>query len=174
MEQCHHPLDITFTATLGRVGEGDPWTCVQMVNSAESATPADWSRSPEQSTTTARRRVHGPGGGTHNGRSLAHAPHGPATPAGCGCLCKAIGKADDDRQRPTATNRTMRRSEQPLLDCRTWPPALGGTRRPARAVPVGPAVIRLAFPQAAPIRVRELSEGTGDRPVPAPFGNHGA
>ena len=29
------PLDITFTATLGRVREGDTWTCVQMPNSAE-------------------------------------------------------------------------------------------------------------------------------------------
>lgn len=29
------PLDITFTATLGRVREGDKWTCVQMPESAE-------------------------------------------------------------------------------------------------------------------------------------------
>jgi hypothetical protein len=29
------PLDITFTATLGRVQEGDTWTCVKMPNSAE-------------------------------------------------------------------------------------------------------------------------------------------
>ena len=28
------PLDITFTATLGRVREGDTWTCVQMPDSA--------------------------------------------------------------------------------------------------------------------------------------------
>jgi hypothetical protein len=28
------PLDITFTATLGRVREGDTWTCVQMADSA--------------------------------------------------------------------------------------------------------------------------------------------
>ena len=28
------PLDITFTATLGRVHEGDTWTCVQMPDSA--------------------------------------------------------------------------------------------------------------------------------------------
>jgi hypothetical protein len=28
------PLDITFTATLGRVQEGDTWTCVKMPNSA--------------------------------------------------------------------------------------------------------------------------------------------
>jgi hypothetical protein len=27
-------LDLTFTATLGRVREGDTWTCVQMPNSA--------------------------------------------------------------------------------------------------------------------------------------------
>ncbi len=27
-------LDITFTATLGRVREGDTWTCVQMPDSA--------------------------------------------------------------------------------------------------------------------------------------------
>ena len=29
------PLDITFTATLGKVREGDTWTCVQLTNSAE-------------------------------------------------------------------------------------------------------------------------------------------
>ncbi len=28
------PLDITFTATLGRVREGDTWTCVQLAGSA--------------------------------------------------------------------------------------------------------------------------------------------
>lgn len=28
------PLDITFTATLGRVRAGDTWTCVQMPDSA--------------------------------------------------------------------------------------------------------------------------------------------
>jgi hypothetical protein len=28
------PLDITFTATLGRVREGDTWTCVQLADSA--------------------------------------------------------------------------------------------------------------------------------------------
>ncbi|GAB6859110.1 DUF1905 domain-containing protein [Microbacterium xylanilyticum] len=28
------PLDITFTATLGRVREGDTWICVQMPDSA--------------------------------------------------------------------------------------------------------------------------------------------
>lgn len=28
------PLDITFTATMGRVREGDTWTCVQLPNSA--------------------------------------------------------------------------------------------------------------------------------------------
>lgn len=28
------PLDITFTATLGKVREGDTWTCVQLVDSA--------------------------------------------------------------------------------------------------------------------------------------------
>ena len=28
------PLDITFTATLGRVRDGDSWTCVQMPDSA--------------------------------------------------------------------------------------------------------------------------------------------
>jgi hypothetical protein len=28
------PLDITFTATLGKVREGDTWTCVQMPDSA--------------------------------------------------------------------------------------------------------------------------------------------
>ena len=29
------PVDITFTATLGRVREGDTWTCVQLPGSAE-------------------------------------------------------------------------------------------------------------------------------------------
>lgn len=29
------PLDITFTARLGKVREGDTWTCVQLANSAE-------------------------------------------------------------------------------------------------------------------------------------------
>jgi hypothetical protein len=28
------PLDITFTATLGRVRDGDTWTCVQLPDSA--------------------------------------------------------------------------------------------------------------------------------------------
>ena len=28
------PLDITFTATLGRVSDGDTWTCVQLPDSA--------------------------------------------------------------------------------------------------------------------------------------------
>jgi hypothetical protein len=28
------PLDITFTATLGKVREGDTWTCVQLPESA--------------------------------------------------------------------------------------------------------------------------------------------
>ena len=28
------PLDITFTAVLGKVREGDTWTCVQLPNSA--------------------------------------------------------------------------------------------------------------------------------------------
>ena len=28
------PLDITFTATLGKVREGDTWTCVQLPGSA--------------------------------------------------------------------------------------------------------------------------------------------
>ena len=28
------PLDITFTARLGRVREGDTWTCVQLADSA--------------------------------------------------------------------------------------------------------------------------------------------
>lgn len=28
------PLDITFTATLGKVREGDTWTCVQLADSA--------------------------------------------------------------------------------------------------------------------------------------------
>lgn len=35
MPEMHRPLDITFTATLGRVREGDKWTCVQMPESAE-------------------------------------------------------------------------------------------------------------------------------------------
>lgn len=29
------PLDITFTARMGRVREGDTWTCVQLPGSAE-------------------------------------------------------------------------------------------------------------------------------------------
>lgn len=29
------PLDITFVATLGKVREGDTWTCVQLPDSAE-------------------------------------------------------------------------------------------------------------------------------------------
>lgn len=29
------PLDITFTATLGKVRTGDTWTCVQLPDSAE-------------------------------------------------------------------------------------------------------------------------------------------
>jgi Domain of unknown function (DUF1905) len=28
------PLDITFTATMGRIREGDTWTCVKMPDSA--------------------------------------------------------------------------------------------------------------------------------------------
>jgi hypothetical protein len=28
------PLDITFTATLGKVRDGDTWTCVQLADSA--------------------------------------------------------------------------------------------------------------------------------------------
>ena len=28
------PLDITFTATMGRVQDGDTWTCVQLLDSA--------------------------------------------------------------------------------------------------------------------------------------------
>lgn len=28
------PLDITFTSTLGKVRQGDTWTCVQLSNSA--------------------------------------------------------------------------------------------------------------------------------------------
>ena len=35
MTQLPHPLDITVTATLGKVREGDTWTCVQMERSAE-------------------------------------------------------------------------------------------------------------------------------------------
>ena len=29
------PLDITFTATMGRVRDGDTWTCVQLPDSAK-------------------------------------------------------------------------------------------------------------------------------------------
>jgi len=32
---AHGPLDITFTAVLGKVREGDTWTCVQLPGSAE-------------------------------------------------------------------------------------------------------------------------------------------
>ncbi len=34
MTKTTGPLDITFTATLGRVREGDTWTCVQLPDSA--------------------------------------------------------------------------------------------------------------------------------------------
>lgn len=30
------PIDITFTATLGKVREGDTWTCVQLPGSAQT------------------------------------------------------------------------------------------------------------------------------------------
>ncbi len=30
------PLDITFTATLGKVQEGDTWTCVKLLGSADT------------------------------------------------------------------------------------------------------------------------------------------
>ena len=35
MSSQSSPLDITFTAVLGKVREGDTWTCVQLPNSAE-------------------------------------------------------------------------------------------------------------------------------------------
>ncbi|WKG03529.1 DUF1905 domain-containing protein [Mycolicibacterium sp. HK-90] len=35
MSRPPQPLDITFTATLGKVREGDTWTCVQLPGSAE-------------------------------------------------------------------------------------------------------------------------------------------
>jgi len=35
MNHTPGPLDITFTATLGKVREGDTWTCVQLPNSAD-------------------------------------------------------------------------------------------------------------------------------------------
>ena len=34
MTKTTGPLDIAFTATLGRVREGDTWTCVQLPDSA--------------------------------------------------------------------------------------------------------------------------------------------
>ena len=34
MNTAPQPLDIRFTATLGRVREGDTWTCVQLPDSA--------------------------------------------------------------------------------------------------------------------------------------------
>jgi len=34
MRETVEPLDITFTATLGRVRDGDTWTCVQLPDSA--------------------------------------------------------------------------------------------------------------------------------------------
>ncbi|ADG80656.1 hypothetical protein TPAU25S_03791 [Tsukamurella paurometabola] len=34
MEATAGPLDITFTARLGKVREGDTWTCVQLPDSA--------------------------------------------------------------------------------------------------------------------------------------------
>lgn len=33
LTDSNRPLDITFTATLGKVREGDTWTCVQMPES---------------------------------------------------------------------------------------------------------------------------------------------
>lgn len=36
MTQPPRPLDITFTATLGKVRSGDAWTCVQLPGSAET------------------------------------------------------------------------------------------------------------------------------------------
>lgn len=35
MSDVPSPLDITFTATLGKVRAGDTWTCVQLPGSAE-------------------------------------------------------------------------------------------------------------------------------------------
>ena len=35
MADKHEPLDIRFTAVLGKVREGDTWTCVQLDRSAE-------------------------------------------------------------------------------------------------------------------------------------------
>ena len=35
MAQTAGPIDITFTAVLGKVREGDTWTCVQLPDSAE-------------------------------------------------------------------------------------------------------------------------------------------
>jgi hypothetical protein len=35
MKDATGPLDIVFTATLGRVREGDTWTCVQMPDSVD-------------------------------------------------------------------------------------------------------------------------------------------
>ena len=34
MTRTAGPIDITFTATMGRVREGDTWTCVQLPDSA--------------------------------------------------------------------------------------------------------------------------------------------
>ena len=34
MTETTQPLDITFTAVLGRVRDGDTWTCVQLADSA--------------------------------------------------------------------------------------------------------------------------------------------
>jgi hypothetical protein len=41
------PLDITFTAVLGKVREGDTWTCVQLPNSAEVSPSTSISASHE-------------------------------------------------------------------------------------------------------------------------------
>lgn len=35
MSRITGPLDLTFTAVLGKVREGDSWTCVQLPGSAE-------------------------------------------------------------------------------------------------------------------------------------------
>lgn len=36
MSTPSEPIDITFTATLGKVREGDTWTCVQLPGSADT------------------------------------------------------------------------------------------------------------------------------------------
>ncbi len=71
MTDTAQPLDITFTAVLGRVRDGDTWTCVQLPDSATIFGTRGLVK--VQGTgldgRTLRREVHGPG------RRLPQAAH---------------------------------------------------------------------------------------------------